>query len=1223
MKTSMKIVSSVLAVCMLASSSVIAGFAAESGEGTGATVDRNVAPCEAIDAEYAYDGNDLGATYSPEQTVFKVWSPTATEVTLNRYATGSDGEKNAANLGSTAMEKLMDGDKWTGVWTTTVTGDIVNTYYTYTITSAHPMSGEIQTAETQDVYSVATGVNGKRSMVCDLSKTNPEGWEGDAHVLLDEQSDSTVWEVHIKDLSWDASSGVSDANRGKYLAFTETGTTLNNEGKYPTMVDYLKDLGVTTVQINPFYDFGSVDEAGSADQFNWGYDPQNYNVPEGSYSSNPYDGNVRIKECKQMIQALHNAGISVVMDVVYNHTYSNHKDYSPFQGTVPDYYFRKYYDASQDEDIWSNGSGCGNDVATERAMVHNYIVQSCKYWVDEYHVDGFRFDLMGLMDCSVMNDIRTAIDQVDPRLTIWGEGWSLTTHNAATDYKGGRTYLATQKNAAKLDTRIGFFNDSVRDGMKGSVFTADETGFISGNPALSGVQSVKAAVYGNSNTSAKSGWTARVPEQCVNYAACHDNHTLYDRLANSLTHVGIKSGDPAYAERNEKALEANRFAAGIIYTAQGVPFILAGEEFARTKLGNENSYNAPADLNKLDWNRTVEYADLVAYYKGMMNIRKNFTPLTAKDKTYSSSIKFANKFTDQSTIITYIITNDQPDEWNKMLVIHNGSARQQNVTISFDTAVTDTFQWVVLAKGDRAGLTPIETVTGKKLTIPAASTLVAVDKTGYDAAGITDENMGIVNVTSVDMKGKAISGVNTIHLTGKVGTTYTTFENAAVSNAYILDHVDGNAEGVYTAAAQTVKNVYRDAAKVTVKYAHEDGTALAPDVVLYGHDGETYTAPECTTIPEKYIFKEMNGSKTGTFTEGTDQTVTYIYKDAMQVIVQYQYKDGTELAPSATLYGEPNQAYVAPESTEIPEIYMLDTVNGDAEGTFGTEPKTVTFIYTDYVSLPLQLYGDIDGDGNIGINDVTAFQRILAEFEEVNNERLAQLDFTCDGKTNINDVTMLQRHLAGMVMSQGVVTVNFYATAEDGTVSNLIDPVTFKDRIGDDLVAPAVSVFNYTLDTTRLPDIEGKKVSYGKPVVVNYYYVPAQEAEVVLHVKHSDPNTMWGANNSDTKLWIWNSENYAGGSWPGVAPTLNETTGWYDYSFEYNFAKEKTVYFNLIVSNAGNPQTSDLTNFTNRELWVVVNDDAIENKTDFLTVYTANPDLVPEPELYLANYVVK
>ena len=284
MRSTKKILASALAVCMLASTSVVSGFAATTSGDTGAAVNNYAKAARNLGTDYGYSGNDLGAVYSPEKTVFKLWSPTATEVILNRYATGSDSEAGAKKLGNIQMEKLMDGEKWTGVWTATVNGDIVNTYYTYTVTADAPYGGKTQTAETQDIYSVATGVNGKRSMVCDLSKTNPDGWDDDKHILVDKQTDSQVWEIHIKDFSYDKSSGVSEANRGKYLAFTEKNTTLNNEGSVSTCVDYLKQLGITTVQINPFYDFQSINEAGSDTQFNWGYDPQNYNVPEGSYS---------------------------------------------------------------------------------------------------------------------------------------------------------------------------------------------------------------------------------------------------------------------------------------------------------------------------------------------------------------------------------------------------------------------------------------------------------------------------------------------------------------------------------------------------------------------------------------------------------------------------------------------------------------------------------------------------------------------------------------------------------------------------------------------------------------------------------------------------------------------------------------------------------------------------------------------------------------------------
>ncbi|HCB94535.1 MAG TPA: glycoside hydrolase family 13 candidate a-glycosidase (amylase-related), partial [Ruminococcus sp.] len=391
MRTTKKIVSAVLAVCMLASTSIVTSFAAtDTSESVGADTKYTTAAQE-IDNKYAYNGDDLGATYTKDNTIFKVWSPTATEVKVNIYTKGSDNEDGSAKLGTYTLEKVMENDEWTGLWSVNLSGDWKNYYYTYSITTTdttHMGSDTTKTYETQDVYSKAVGVNGNRSMIVDLNDTNPDGWDNDQHILLDKSTSSQVYELHIKDFSYDKDSGVSDANRGKYLAFTENGTTLKNEGELSTCIDYLKQLGITTVQLNPFYDFQSIDESKTDDQFNWGYDPQNYNVPEGSYSSDPYDGNVRIKECKEMIKALHDAGISVVMDVVYNHTYSTD---SCFQKIVPDYYYRMNANGT-----FSNGSGCGNEGATERAMYRNFVIQSVLYWVNEYHVDGFRFDLMGL-----------------------------------------------------------------------------------------------------------------------------------------------------------------------------------------------------------------------------------------------------------------------------------------------------------------------------------------------------------------------------------------------------------------------------------------------------------------------------------------------------------------------------------------------------------------------------------------------------------------------------------------------------------------------------------------------------------------------------------------------------------------------------------------------------------------------------------------------------------
>ena len=429
----------------------------------------------ALDAEYAYDG-ELGAIYSPEATTFKVWAPLATEVKLNRYATGSNEEEGAEDLGIVEMEKLMDGDHWTGVWTTTVSGDIVNTYYTYTVTNPNHIYNATtdKTVVTQDPYSYAVGVNGDRSMVVDLSATDPQGWQDDRHVFTDQQTDAIIWEVHVKDFSYAENSGVYDDYRGKFMAFTQEGTTLNGDGNISTCIDYLKKLGITHVQINPFYDFATVNEASDdGNEFNWGYDPKNYGVPEGSYSTNPYDGNVRINECKQMIQALHNAGIGVIMDVVYNHTYSVD---SCFTACVPEYYYRMTATGG-----YSQQSGCGNDTASERAMYRKYMRDMLKYWTEEYHIDGYRFDLMGVHDGEAMTHIREDMDEIDSRIIMYGEGWAGDTVYDPVTCEGTQTYMTTQGNSSKLPTRLGFFNDQIRDGVKGNVFHAEEGGFVQNN----------------------------------------------------------------------------------------------------------------------------------------------------------------------------------------------------------------------------------------------------------------------------------------------------------------------------------------------------------------------------------------------------------------------------------------------------------------------------------------------------------------------------------------------------------------------------------------------------------------------------------------------------------------------------------------------------------------------------------------------------------------------
>lgn len=771
-----KILSAMLCVLLVVSSIVVAGAATTDASSTSADTPYSFAS-QQLDEEYGYDGNDLGATYTPEATTFKVWAPTATSVTLNLYTRGSDNEEGADELGNYDLEKVMDGEKFTGVWSTFVEGDQKNVYYTYTVKAANVTGKKTTTKETQDIYSIATGVNGKRSMVCDLADTNPEGWENDKHVVLDKSTESSVWEIHVKDFTYNENSGVSKANRGKYLGFTETGTTLNGEGDTATCIDYLKELGITTVQINPFYDFGSVDEMGADSQFNWGYDPVNYNVPEGSYSSNPYDGNVRIRECKAMIKALHDAGISVVMDVVYNHTFSYD---SCFEAVVPNYYYRMTASGT-----YSNGSGCGNETATERRMYRNYVIQSCLYWINEYHIDGFRFDLMGIMDCETMNLLRAEMDKIDPRLTIWGEGWTGGNCTYPTKTWTGETlYGGVQANAAQLDERVAFFNDGIRDGLKGSVFQADGQGWIQG--AKSSYSNIRQGIFANTQGG---NWSAKSPQQCVTYVSCHDNATLWDRLcaSNHMTQY--------YRGRNDKLLAENKLAAGILTMSQGITFMLAGEEMCRTKDGDENSYKSAATLNMIDWSLVETNADMISYYKGLLEIRNNFAPLT--DNTNDSAANYlVYSGSTSSTTLSYVISNTTEGQWNKLAVLAN------NTGAPVEYKLPDTNKnWVIIANDAEAGVTNLGTVTDGNFTIPARGMIIAADYASYMSVKLPSK-LGKVVIKSINENTKEV--IDTRIIKGTIGSKYAATPATSLGIEYVQTDVQGDVKGVFTADEKEV-----------------------------------------------------------------------------------------------------------------------------------------------------------------------------------------------------------------------------------------------------------------------------------------------------------------------------------------------------------------------------------------------------------------------------------
>lgn len=566
----------------------------------------------------------LGAVVSPAGTQFALWAPTADKVTLRLFTHGSMGERGDALIGQYPMHPQTDGS-----WVYDFADNKHGVYYDFLI---HRECGSID--RVADPWARAAGVNGRRSMVVDLPRTDPEGWDHD-HMPEIPLSQTIVWETHVGDFSNDPAGGFPKSHRGKYLAFTDADTSLDGHPDFPTGIAYLKRLGVTAVQLMPLHDYGSVDET-TCNRYNWGYDPVNYNVPEGSYATNPYDGAVRIRECKQMVQALHDAGFKVIMDVVYNHMFSPD---NWFERSVPEYFLRR-----KPNGALANGSSCGCDMATERAMFRRFVVESVTYWAREYHIDGFRFDLMGLIDVDTMNAVRAALDEIPERgrdIIMYGEPWAA---GASAPLPG--TVLADKKGLRLLDKRIGHFCDTTRDTIKGHVFYSNRPGFVNGGEHAT-ARKIRQAV---------NAWrTSPRPEgeagQIVQYVSAHDDLTLWDKLCASIrgeaaaavaasngsdrvessavaraaVTSGIYDARPLNEEERvavRRIMAANRMAAGIILTSAGLPFMLSGEEFARTKYGNEDSYDSSHELNWLDWNHAYQMRDMIDYYVRLIALRK-------------------------------------------------------------------------------------------------------------------------------------------------------------------------------------------------------------------------------------------------------------------------------------------------------------------------------------------------------------------------------------------------------------------------------------------------------------------------------------------------------------------------------------------------------------------------------------------------------------------------
>lgn len=627
---------------------------------------------DVFEKAYTYHGNDLGARWTPRQTGFRLWAPTAQNVIINLYHSGNpEADDLIRSVPMTPGE--------CGTWVAAVDGDLNGVYYTYLV------QVENRTVEACDPYAVTTGVNGKRAMVLDLSSTNPQGWSQDHNPNADMKiTDAFIYELHIRDLSMDSSSGIS--HKGKFLGVIEPGT--KNAQGIPTGLDHIKSMGITHLHLLPIYDYGSVDETHlEKQQFNWGYDPVNYNVPEGSYSTDPYHGEVRVKEMKQMIQGLHEAGISVIMDVVYNHVY--HVDEYCFNQIVP-YYFSRFDENGK----LTNASGCGNDTASERSMVHKYIVDSVNYWADEYHIDGFRFDLVGLIDTDTINDLMHTVHTKHPDVIFYGEGWDM-----AQGITKPNIHMTTQSNA-HLVPGFAFFNDMLRDTMRGSVFDTSSSGYISGNiiPKEALAKCFQAAP----------GWT-KDPGQVVNYISCHDNHTLFDRITLSVPK----------ASRNQR-IAINRLGAAFFLTSQGIPFFQAGEEMLRSKPSHTgepigNSYKSPDRINSIKWSE-LEHADVLEtaeFYRGLIQIRKHLPILRMTGRTEIEQNVTTITCENPHAIVFVIYAPDQ-----RVLVAFNADINSASIKLPSGS-------WDILAKENKAGLTCLGHAEGC-YRLPPLSSLIMI-----------------------------------------------------------------------------------------------------------------------------------------------------------------------------------------------------------------------------------------------------------------------------------------------------------------------------------------------------------------------------------------------------------------------------------------------------------------------------------------------------------------
>ena len=635
----------------------------------------------AFDQYPVREGELTEMDYSPVETKFSLWSPVADEVRVLLYESGHEGSA----YQTIPMKKEKD-----GTWKVTVEEDLNGKFYTFNVKVGGKWLGD-----TPGIMAKAVGVNGKRGAVLDLSTTDPEGWENDVRPPLKSFADIVVYEMHHRDFSVDSVSGI--LNKGKFLALTEEGTKSSLGEK--TGIDHLKELGVNHVHILPSYDYASVDESKpESNQYNWGYDPLNYNVPDGSYATDPFTPSVRIKEFKQMVQALHKAGIRVVLDVVYNHTFD--LDNSNFEKTVPGYFYR-----FDEKGQYANASGCGNETASDRAMMRKYMIQSVLHWVNEYHIDGFRFDLMGIHDIETMNEIRAELNKIDPSIFIYGEGWAAGAPQMPHDE------LAMKANAHKMPG-IAVFCDEMRDGLRGPFYDDKQGAFLNGLPGHE--MSIMYGLVGciphpqienDSVNYSKEAWALQ-PTQMISYVSCHDDMCLADR---------IKSTMPDASEAERVAL--HKLAETFVFTSQGVPFIFTGDEVMRDKKGVHNSYNSPDEINTVDWKQKTTYREVFDYIKDLIAMRKTHPAFRMGN---ADMVRKHMEFlpVEGSNLIAFILKDHaNGDPWNNIVVAFN--SRKEPAKLSVPKG-----KYTIVCKDGKINPKGMGKVNGAEVIVPSQSALI-------------------------------------------------------------------------------------------------------------------------------------------------------------------------------------------------------------------------------------------------------------------------------------------------------------------------------------------------------------------------------------------------------------------------------------------------------------------------------------------------------------------